>query len=285
MPEHDGRGRARRRRTPAASWLESREAGPGSSHTIVVHAPPEGAPVHPQHATALDRAISADRFGTYLRAAEGDPGHARELYVWDRNVASAILADIAIVEVALRNALNDALTRIYGSHWYTRDIGLDDRSRQKLAAAWRDLPRAARTPGRVVAQLMLGFWVELLDAGGTVGREPQQWSVSYEDLWRAGLARAFPGGRLEAAARAERFTRTWTHDKVKAVQVVRNRAAHHEPLVNGIPMPGQRQSRRPRISVREGHDAYLLVLRMIDHDLAEWVAEESRVPAELARRP
>lgn len=241
--------------------------------------------MHPQHATALDRAISADRLSTYVRAAAGDRERARALDVWDRDVASAVLADVAIVEVAVRNALNDALTRMQGERWYVRDIGLDDRSRHKLAMAWRDLPRGRRTPGRVVAQLMLGFWVDLLDSGGTVGREPQQFSVSYEDLWRAGLARAFPGGRVEAVADGGRFTRTWTHDKLRMVQALRNRAALHEPLVNGIPLPGRAQSRLPRISVQDGCEAYLLVLRMIDRDLADWVTRESRVPAELRRRP
>ncbi|MBW0254947.1 Abi family protein [Cellulomonas sp. PS-H5] len=241
--------------------------------------------MQPQHSVALDRAISADRFTTYLRAGGGDRERARALYVWDRDVASAVLADIAIVEVAVRNALDGALTEMHGARWYTRDIGFDDRSRHKLAVAWRDLPRSRRTPGRVVAQLMFGFWVDLLDSGGTVGREPQQWSVSYEDLWRGGLARAFPGGRTEAAASGGRFTRTWTHDKLRTTQALRNRAAHHEPLVNGVPLPGRAQSRQPRISVRDGLDAYLLVLRMIDRDLADWVTQESRVQAELRRRP
>jgi hypothetical protein len=241
--------------------------------------------VHPRHAVALDHAISADRLGTYLRAGEGDPDRARALYLWDRDVASAVLADVAVVEVALRNALNDALVRLYGEVWYTRDIGLDDRSRTKLAAAWRDLPRARRTPGRVVAQLMFGFWVDLLDSGGTVGREPQQWDVRYDDLWRGGLAQAFPGGRKEAAALDARFSRAWTHQQVRTVQILRNRAAHHEPLINGVPLPGQRQAERSRISVLHGHELCLLVLRMIDRDLGDWAQRQSRVPAVVARRP
>jgi hypothetical protein len=252
---------------------------------MVARAVPEEVLVHPRHAVALDQAISPDRLGTYLRAGKGDPGRARALYLWDRDVASAVLADVAVVEVALRNALNDGLVRMHGEDWYTRDIGLDDRSRTKLAAAWRDLPRARRTPGRVVAQLMFGFWVDLLDSGGTVGREPQQWDVRYDDLWRAGLARVFPGGRTEAAALGARFSRAWTHQQVRTVQILRNRAAHHEPLINGVPLPGQRQSGRSRISVVQGHQACLLVLRMIDRDLGEWAQQQSRVPAEIALRP
>ncbi|WP_199731975.1 hypothetical protein [Cellulomonas triticagri] len=241
----------------------------------------------PRHAVALDRAISPDRFGTYLRAAAGDHGRALDLYVWDRDLAAAVLADIAIVEVALRNALNGALTAEHGDEWYLHDIGLDERSRAKLAAAWRRLPTRDRTPGRIVAQLMLGFWVELLDAGGVVGsRPPQQWPVSYEErLWRPCLAAAFPGGRHEAAAAGARFTRAWTHGHALVVQALRSRAAHHEPLVTGIPLPGRGQSARPRVSVEEGISTCALLLRMVDRDLAEWVAGESRVPGLLAAAP
>lgn len=203
--------RSGQRRTPAASWLKSREADPGSSVTTLLHVPHEGHLVQHSHATALDHAISPDRFGTYLTAGGGDDDQARALYIWDRDVASAVLADIAIVEVALRNTMNDALVAMHGPTWYTLDIGLDDRSRRKLAGAWQRLPRDRRTPGRMVAQLMLGFWTELLDAGGKFGRAPQEWSNNYEDLWRAGLSKAFPGGRAEANSSSEQFTRTWTH--------------------------------------------------------------------------
>lgn len=239
----------------------------------------------PRHAAALDQAISADRFSTYLEAGGDDTHLARKLYVWDRDLSSAVLADIAIVEVALRNALNHALTTLHGPEWYLRDIGLDDRTRRKLAGAWDSLPKARRTPGRLVAQLMFGFWVDLLDSGGSVGKAPQEWRVDHEDLWRAGLAGAFRGGRKEARAIGARFTRSWVHEQVQTIQVLRNRAAHHEPLLTGIPRPGQRQSARPRFSVQDGYDTYTRVLRMIDRDLAEWVVQESRVPTQLSGRP
>ncbi|MGX7681716.1 Abi family protein [Jatrophihabitans sp. DSM 45814] len=107
---------------------------------------------------ALERAISPDRLGTYIAAATGDTATAFKLYLWDRDLASAILADIAILEVALRNALNQSLTTSYGREWYRQDVGFDERSRGALTRAWNGLPAARRTPGRVVSQLMFGFW-------------------------------------------------------------------------------------------------------------------------------
>lgn len=166
---------------------------------------------HEQKA-ALNRAISPDRFGTYLAEAGGDLERARDLYVWDRDLSTAILADIAIVEVALRNAINNALTRSHGTEWYLKDVGFDDRSRRALTRAWRDLPKDSRTPGRVVAQLMLGFWVGLLDSGGYVGSEPQAFKMDYETLWRSTIRTAFRGGRVVASASGGRFSRSWTHE-------------------------------------------------------------------------
>lgn len=43
---------------------------------------------------------------------------ARELYVWNRDLSAAFLADIAFIEIALRNATNAALARRWGDRWY-----------------------------------------------------------------------------------------------------------------------------------------------------------------------
>lgn len=238
-----------------------------------------------QHASALTRAISPDRLGTYLAVAKGDRERALELYVWDRDVTAAVLADIAIVEVAVRNALNEALTALHGADWYTKDLGLDDRCRSQLAQAWDRLGKHQRTPGRVVARMTLGFWANLLDAGGSIGRPPQQWKADYETLWRSGLSGAFRGGSIEAAAAGERFTRSWTHSLVSTVLAVRNRAAHHEPMLTGIPLPGQRQASVSRISIDDGYATYRRLLRMVDRDLDAWLVGNSTVVATLSVRP
>ncbi|HCX85003.1 MAG TPA: hypothetical protein DHV14_07705 [Micrococcales bacterium] len=239
------------------------------------------------HAVALDRAISPDRLGTYLGAANGDVGLARELYVWDRDVASALLADIAIAEVALRNALNLRLSADYGPDWYrTRDL-FDQRSVRALASAWSRLPRAGRTPGRLVAQLTLGFWVGLLDAGAEMGPAPQDYRANYEDLWRRTLSRGFPGGRVAAAAAGRVFNRAWVHSVALEIQGVRNRAAHHEPLLRGIPLNGQKDStgRARRITVQQGHDQLRTLIGMVDRDLLAWLDGNTQVPTVLLLRP
>lgn len=241
------------------------------------------------HAAALDRAISSDRLATYLSAVNGSRSRARLLYVWDRDLASAVLADVAILEVALRNAMDAALTQEWGPRWYESAApALDERSLSQLRRAWSDLPAPTKKdrsdpalPGRLVARCMLGFWVGLLDAGDHVGSDPRRRRVDYEELWRRSLHRAFRGGRAEARAVGARFSRNWTHGLAQTVSALRNRAAHHEPLVAGFPLPGQ----RVRMTTSDGHAACLRLARVIDRDLAAWMQQNTQVPAILAARP
>lgn len=239
-------------------------------------------PLTPAQRVALTRAISPDRLSTYQGAAEEAGVDVLGLYLWDRDLAAAALADIAVLEVALRNAMNTRLVEIAGRvDWYAIDVGLDDRSLRTVAQAWNRLPQRQRTPGRVVAQLMFGFWRGLLEQGGHHGDGPLRVRRLYEDLWRAGMHRAFPGGRAEAAGAGQRWTRTWTLGVVTPVHALRNRAAHHEPLVNGFPMPGEDR----RLSVEQGHQACLGLARVLDRDLASWLREHSQLAERLARRP
>ncbi|NMK55266.1 hypothetical protein HHM24_11125, partial [Staphylococcus capitis] len=83
------------------------------------------------------------------------------------------------------------------------------------------------------------------------------------------------------------FTRTWVHSVTKTVNVLRNRVAHHEPLHNGFPLPGQRsgQQQPNRLTAAEGVEAYMKLTRMIDRNLAEWIVNNTKVTTLLATRP
>lgn len=231
---------------------------------------------------ALQRAISPDRLSTYTAAATTRNCDSLDLYVWDRDLAAATIADVAVLEIAMRNAMSRCLERRAGQpDWYVVDIGLDNRSLASISKVWSDLPATHRTPGRIVSHLMFGFWRSLLDAGGTTGKAPLVNKADYETLWRSTTHHAFPGGRLQAAAQQQRFTRTWTLDVVKVVHALRNRAAHHEPLVNGFAIPGENR----RVSTAHGHAACLQLARLLDRDLASWLTRESRMRSMLATSP
>lgn len=84
-------------------------------------------PVH--HRAALIKAISPNRLTTYQSASFTSQCDVLDLYVWDRDLAAAAMADIAILEVAMRNAMSKVLEQVAGrADWYAVDIGLDNRS-------------------------------------------------------------------------------------------------------------------------------------------------------------
>lgn len=129
--------------------------------------------------------------------------------------------------------------------------------------------------------MMFGFWRNLLETGGPVGDGPRQRTANYEDLWRAQLRSAFPGGRAVAGVQNVQFTRRWTLGVVKEVHALRNRAAHHEPLVNGYPIPGESR----RLTGGDGHAASLRLAGLLDRDLATWLTANSHMARTLPLQP
>jgi len=101
----------------------------------------------PAHGRALDKAVTPTRMGTYLAAAGHDPALARRLYIWDRDVAAAFLADIAILEVALRNAVVAQLDQLYGVRWFEVDAGFDGPTRRNFKARGTTFPRVGGRQG------------------------------------------------------------------------------------------------------------------------------------------
>ncbi|MFC9556036.1 hypothetical protein ACFTWF_35030 [Rhodococcus sp. NPDC056960] len=200
----------------------------------------------------------------------------------------AILADIAILEVALRNAMHGALDWQWGPFWYQTAPSqtFDQRSRDSITSAWNKIPKGRRShvndpalPGRLVANCMFGFWANLLDEGGPITKGGRK-KADYDALWLV-LRRAFKGGRAEAKTSGAKYRRVWVHSVVKEVNDLRNRVAHHEPVINGYPLSGQNRRR----AVRQGHEACLKLARMLDSNLAAWIAANSTVPAILSNRP
>lgn len=236
-------------------------------------------PTH--HSQALHKSITPTRLGTYLRAAGYQHDRALILYLWDRDLAVAFMSDLAILEVALRNAMSARLEARWGPHWYRNpDLPLDDRSAGMLHQAWKSL-KGQQESGRMIAQCMFGFWRSLLDKGDHTGREPRRFRCDYETLWRGVLDKAFPGGKAQAQADRRRWNRKYALDIVSRINDLRNRVAHHEPLINGFPLSGQ-QSRH---SADQAHDDLMRLAAMLDRDLHDYLRLHSKVPTLLNSRP
>ncbi len=256
------------KKTPGSITAQGGRGVPGDYPSSV---PPTGSHINPRHLDALRRSISTDRFAPFAVSSGQDAELACLIYIWDGDLAAAILRDIAVVEVALRNALSRRLETHLGRRWYDAPALRRERRLEAMRdQAVDELVNSGKavTSGRMTAQLPLGFWVGLLDQRS-------------DALWRSALHQAFPGGKHEARQAMQRYGRPWVHTQARITQVLRNRCAHHEPLLNGFPLPGQ----RTRKNAADGIAAYMLLTRMIDRDLADWLHQTTTTSAILAARP
>lgn len=175
-------------------------------------------------------------------------------------MAGAFGVVIGHFEVVLRNALHTQLTawhtkRGRPGEWYDDpDLVLASQRRDDISAARSRLARSSKreTPGRIVAELMFGFWRLLLDA-------------RYQNtLWAPALRLAFPSLIPQR--------RSIVYQSVDKVYRVRNRIAHHEP-VHHLNL----------VALHE--DDLLPAARYIDPEIEQWLRTISRVPALLASKP
>lgn len=185
----------------------------------------------------IERAISTARLQSYLERAANDE-QAWAIYRWNLELAAAFGPLISDVEVSLRNTIHTQLSGLYGrADWWAHDrLILDDDTRELLTSVvskfQKGIKKGTVSPGKVIAELTLGVWVHLLSRGGNsrLGR-----TAGYEKrLWRTSLRLGFDTGELTPKGRARRPTRKAVHSRAAHIQKLRNRAAHHEPLMDGI---------------------------------------------------
>jgi hypothetical protein len=167
-------------------------------------------------------------------AAGNDTQRAFDLYQWNAALNAALLHDYAHLEVALRNALHQELRTFVGSSlsWMaaptasslfpnaptTTRAGNPVDSNEWIRARLHDSRKKFRcdetlaqlnssTEGRIIADLSFGVWVDILDA-------------RFEStLWTPALHKAFSPG----------VSRRDVHSRLRTLNEVRNRLAHHEP--------------------------------------------------------
>jgi hypothetical protein len=180
------------------------------------------------------------------------------------------MRDVGHFEIALRNAYDRALTqrRPTGArHW------LFDPASAPLAPLWRVRNRRRRDvntpnreavqaaitrcggrsapPGAIIAELSFGFWRHLADAA----HEQTVWTPFVYYAWPQGTARSF----VDATT--------------MAVNTLRNRASHHEPLF-GLSTPLTRV-----------HTDMLSLLDLLLPALAEYVRASSTLATVLNEHP
>jgi hypothetical protein len=212
-------------------------------------------------ATSVTSTLSELRLHRFLLAADGNRSRALRLYRWNAQLASAYWTPLHFMEVAVRNAVNDAMAESTGNTWWFQETPGEGAAwlykieRDAVAKAYAKLLNP--TPGKVVAELHFGFWVGLLS-----GRYfPMEGGADYHDLvWvKGGVAQRFGGSK-----------RGVTYKRLTRLRLFRNRIAHHENLMN-----------ENLDHVSDDIDA---ILRQLCPPTATWVRAMSRV-AEVRQNP
>ncbi|MEV8213321.1 hypothetical protein [Leifsonia sp. NPDC077715] len=180
--------------------------------------------------------------------------HALRLYTWNIEASAALLGTASAMEVGVRNAMHHRLTEMFGrvDWWAAAPLRFGELDQVRNAAMYLDRRKGpgAWTTGHVIAELRASFWEGLL-----VNRY-------HASLWERGLSTAFPhftGRRSNLRTRMERL------------RLLRNRAAHHEPIF----------ARDLQVDY-----AYLCdVAGYVSPHLHAWIASHSRLPEIIAERP
>lgn len=220
----------------------------------------------------LELWLSAPRLGRYLAATGGDRARALRLYDWNARISAALLRDLAHFEVALRNAYDGALmaaTPSRQTHWTfasaavfpplyrtkriaggsTQRTDINRKPREILDAAVAAAGGRAASPGKVVANLTFGFWRYLSS------------KAHEKSLWVPYLHTAFP----------PKTSRSDVDARVGRLHSLRNRVAHHEPLLS--------------TNVLAGFDDLLWVAERLDLSLAQYISASSDVRTLNGYRP
>jgi len=234
----------------------------------------------------LRATIPAARIARYDAACAGTSVDAMELYRWANSVALAVFDDLSTLEVAMRSAMARELASAYGVTWYRRQDLLDDGTLTLIDEAWRvgRLGSLTSAPdvvhGKLVATLMFGFWVKILGRGGFQGRGPARQRRIYDTLlWKPALRNAFP--------QVAPLDRSLVEASARRVQTLRNRIAHHEHIVWGVPLPGEKEADGSivRLPVATAHETVMDLAGYVDPGLESWMRQYSQVNLRLAACP
>lgn len=169
----------------------------------------------------LPSVLSAPRFSTYLRHCDMNRPQAMALYRWNLQVSAALMVPLHVLEISLRNAISEAIEYIHGGSWpWTQGFVVTlPNPRAPSFSPRRNLENTARnhpTVGKVVADLSFAFWEKMLT------RRHQR------TIWNSEIRKAFPHA-------PDHFTaedlREQLRGDVQRIRMLRNRIAHHEPII------------------------------------------------------
>jgi len=198
-----------------------------------------------------EKVFSIQRMEKYFTKYPDDEQSAIAHYHLNIMLSEGFYLTLSMFEVALRNSLNQELTKSFGANWYLKFESIPGLRNLKnnINTAKKQIVNHNETitTNKIVAELTLGFWVRLLNA-------------EYElILWKP-LRKAFP--YLEKRKRQ----RNKVSAPINKIRNFRNRVFHYEPISWNLD------------NLKEVHNTILKVLHWLNCDLPQIANKYDRIP-------
>ncbi|KHS63879.1 MULTISPECIES: hypothetical protein [Pectobacterium] len=176
---------------------------------------------------SIKDSLSAARIGTYENIVGGTASllqteKALRLYMWNAQISAAFFVPLHVCEVLTRNAISEVIEKVYGDRWpwsigFERSLPIPIhgyKPKDDLISGRRNQP----TTGKVIPELKFVFWQKML-----TGRFDTR-------LWNNHILTAFPHAVAQGLSAAQ--LRQNLYNDLETVRKLRNRIAHHEPIIN-----------------------------------------------------
>lgn len=234
----------------------------------------------------IQKTLHSARLSSYISASQNHLPKALELYRWNLRLAGAFQEVLSVTEIALRNAMDDAL-RVWnsaqphhsGSGHHSPEWLLDPakplngltkiprataqkQAQSARAARHNNHPRknAPINHDDLLAQLTFGVFAKLLPTSDSSDKNYTAKRV----LWQQALHGAFPHSQADP----DGYTLA---DRVGRLHALRNRVSHMEPLLT--------------VNVTARHNDALRTIAAIDPSTRDWCAGMSRIKEVASSRP
>ena len=224
----------------------------------------------------ITRHLSEARINRYLAAANNSKTLAVRMYKTNLKIAQAFHPLLGILEVTLRNHLNEILTQHFSDKdWIIHEKTgfmsapslsyihkkkgtrvINDYLKREVQKAEKRLAKSGTpiTSGKIIAEQTLGFWTSLFE-------------VHHYRLLRGKPIQVFQ--RLASAT-----GRKAVFDNLNKIRLFRNRVNHNEPVCF--------KGHRFDLSfAEEVYQSIHEILNWIDPELIKWIADIDSVPSKM----
>lgn len=163
-----------------------------------------------------EKSLSKQRLEKYLKSNVFNIEEALQNYRFNIEISEALYPSLHILEVTLRNHINDSLTNTYGNNWLTPTFSeFRDSEKGKLIKILSSLKQRKKelNNNNVIPELTFGFWVSRFD------REYEN-----KKFWSKTISTMFP----HMPRTPEKIS--LIRKKLNLIRILRNRVYHYEPI-------------------------------------------------------